>query len=259
MSGCAVMTDDNFLTANPFRMLDVSRFPDRTADSASAKCVTRRRRASGAFSRAARLQDANGQDSQAFSRSDDDTDIFLEAMGLVRPLPSRGREVALKQPQDVTVVAFESGMQTVMDGNLEFALSTTGEYLEGHVVGFDQLIMNRLRAGALRPEAHLDLHGLNVVQAFESLRGFMRSCWYNGMRTVLVVPGRGRNSPNGLGVLRDKLQGWLTREPFKRVVLAFCTARSHDGGPGSIYVLLRKYRKKGRVRWGKMSADADLY
>ncbi|MDR0816894.1 MAG: Smr/MutS family protein [Desulfovibrio sp.] len=253
------MTDDNFFTANPFRMLDVSRLPDRSADSASAKCVTRRRRASGAFSRAERLPDANGQDSQNFSRSDDDTDIFLEAMGPVRPLTSRGREVALKQPQDVTVVSFESNMQTVMDDNFEFALSTTDEYLEGHVVGLDQLVMNRLRAGALKPEAHLDLHGLNVVQAFESLRGFIHRCWHNGMRAVLVVPGRGRNSPNGVGVLRDKLQDWLTQEPFNGVVLAFCTARAHDGGPGSIYVLLRKCRKKGRVRWEKRPADADLY
>ena len=76
---------------------------------------------------------------------------------------------------------------------------------------------------------------------------------------MLVVPGRGRNSPDGQGVLRGKLQTWLTQEPFKRVVLAFCTAQPHDGGPGSVYVLLRKYRKKGRVYWERLPADADLY
>lgn len=43
------------------------------------------------------------------------------------------------------------------------------------------------------------------------------------------------------------------------MVLAFCTAQSHDGGPGSVYVLLRKYRKKGRIYWERMPADADLY
>ena len=42
-------------------------------------------------------------------------------------------------------------------------------------------------------------------------------------------------------------------------MLAFCTAQPHDGGPGSVYVLLRKYRKKGRVFWERMPADADLY
>ena len=121
------------------------------------------------------------------------------------------------------------------------------------------LIMNKLRAGGLSPEAHLDLHGLNAQQAFETLRGFMRGSWYKGLRTILVVPGRGKNSPDGVGVLRGKLQSWLTQDPFKRVVLAFCTAQPHDGGPGSVYVLLRKYKKKGRVYWERMPADADLY
>ena len=106
---------------------------------------------------------------------------------------------------------------------------------------------------------HLDLHGLNAQQAFETLRGFMRGSWYKGLRTILVVPGRGKNSPDGVGVLRGKLQSWLTQDPFKRVVLAFCTAQPHDGGPGSVYVLLRKYKKKGRVYWERMPADADLY
>lgn len=180
-------------------------------------------------------------------------------MGEVRPLQARGREVSPEPQPGTPPPQGELSLQDFMDGKLEFALSFTDEYLEGHVVGLDQMIMNKLRAGGLSPEAHLDLHGLNAVQAFEALRGFMRSCWYKGLRTVLVVPGRGRNSPDGMGVLREKLQSWLTQDPFKRVVLAFCTAQPHDGGPGSVYVLLRKYRKKGRIYWERMPADADLY
>lgn len=184
---------------------------------------------------------------------------FLRAMGQVRPLQARGRQVSPEPQPGTPPPQGEVSLQDFMDGKLEFALSFTDEYLEGHVVGLDQMIMNKLRAGGLSPEAHLDLHGLNALQAFEALRGFMRACWYKGLRTVLVVPGRGRNSPDGMGVLREKLQSWLTQEPFKRVVLAFCTAQPHDGGPGSVYVLLRKYRKKGRIYWERMPADADLY
>lgn len=194
------------------------------------------------------------------SVQDEEAEAFLRAMNQVQPLQARGREVTpepcrsnLPPPQAAL------SLQDYLDGKLEFALSFSDEYLEGHVVGLDQMIMNKLRAGALSPEAHLDLHGLNAVQAFEALRGFMRGCWYKGLRTVLVVPGRGRNSPDGMGVLREKLQSWLTQDPFKRVVLAFCTARPHDGGPGSVYVLLRKYRKKGRIYWERMPADGDLY
>ena len=116
-----------------------------------------------------------------------------------------------------------------MDGKLEFAFLFTDEYLEGHVVGPDQMIMNKLRAGGAESGSAFDLHGLNAVQAWPcgvSPRG----CWYKGSHCAGGA-WRGRNSPDGMGVLREKLQSWLTQDPFKRVVLAFCTAQSHDGGP----------------------------
>ena len=179
---------------------------------------------------------------------------------MLQPLQGKGRAVAPVPTPQPTVQAYaDATMQDVLDGKLEFALSLSGEYIEGHVVGLDALIMNQLRAGRYSPEAHLDLHGLNAAQAFQALVGFFRGAWYKGMRSVLLVPGRGRNSADGMGVLRSKLQEWLTREPLKRVVLAFCTARPADGGPGSVYVLLRKYRKKGKICWERMPPDPDLY
>jgi len=195
----------------------------------------------------------------AQQEADDEAAAFLTAMGTVSPLSGKGRDVAPAPEAGTPPPQGEMSLQDFMDGKLEFALTFSDEYLEGHVVGLDQMILNKLRSGGLSPEAHLDLHGLNALQAFEALRGFFKGSWYKGLRTVLVVPGRGRNSPDGVGILREKLQSWLTQDPFKRVVLAFCTAQPHDGGPGSVYVLLRKYRKKGRIYWERMPADSDLY
>lgn len=186
-------------------------------------------------------------------------DAFLLAMRNAKPLSGKGREVVPGMVSKKNTSIAEPGFEELLGQNLEFTLMYSDEYLEGHVAGLDELIMNRLRAGQMSPEAHLDLHGLNAEQAFETLRIFMRDAWFKSLRTVLVVPGRGLNSPFGQGVLRRKLQTWLTQEPFKRVVLGFCTARPHDGGPGSIYVLLRRYRKKGRISWDRYSGDADLY
>lgn len=195
----------------------------------------------------------------AMQDMDEEAAAFLTAMGSVSPLSGGGRDVAPAPEPGTPPPHADTSLQDFLDGKLEFALSFTDEYLEGHVVGLDQMILNKLRAGGLSPEAHLDMHGLNAMQAFEALRGFFKGSWYKGLRTVLVVPGRGRNSPDGFGILREKLQSWLTQDPFKRVVLAFCTAQPHDGGPGSVYVLLRKYRKKGRIYWERMPADSDLY
>lgn len=186
-------------------------------------------------------------------------DLFLKAAAGASPLSGAGRAMPRKPSLGAPPALGQMSLQDFMEGRLEFAISNTDEYFEGRVVGLDELTMNKLRQGEFSPEAHLDLHGLNSLQAFEALRQFFRSAWYKSLRCVLLVPGRGRNSPAGLGVLRGKLQIWLVQEPFKRLVLAFCTAQPHDGGPGSVYVLLRKFRKKGRIYWDRMPADADLY
>lgn len=188
-----------------------------------------------------------------------DDDIFAQAMRGVQPLQGKGRAVGIVAPDVHTTPRAALNMQVLCNNRLQFALSHMGEYVEGHVVGLDAIIMNKLRAGQFRPEARMDLHGFHAKQAYQTLVGFFRSAWYKGVCTVLVVPGRGKNSPDGIGVLRDKLQYWFTQEPFKRVVLAFCTARPADGGPGSVYVLLRKIRKKREIYWECMPQDPDLY
>ena len=191
---------------------------------------------------------------------DEEMNAFAQAMRDVKPLAGKGRDI----PQEVTptpVAAQKENnpLQDFMEGKLEFALASTREYVEGHVIGLDLMTVGKLQAGQFSPEAHIDLHGLNALQAFEALVGFFRSAYFKGHRTVLVVPGRGLNSPQGIPVLREKVQDWFTQEPFRRVILAFCTAKPSDGGAGALYVLLRKFRKgQGKVYWDRRPADPDL-
>ncbi|BFR49003.1 Smr/MutS family protein [Nitratidesulfovibrio sp. HK-II] len=191
----------------------------------------------------------------------DEDNLFSKAMSGVRTLAGKGREVPPETaPREAAAPAVGHPLQDFMDGAVEFALEFTDEYLEGHVVGLDALTVGKLRAGQYSPEGHLDLHGMNALQAYEAMIGFMRAAYHKGMRTVLVIPGRGRNSPDGMGVLREKVQAWLTHDPFKRVVLAFCTAQPAHGGAGALYVLLRKYKKsRGKVQWDRTPTDADLF
>ncbi|MDR2851188.1 MAG: Smr/MutS family protein [Desulfovibrio sp.] len=183
-----------------------------------------------------------------------DSALFLQAMGQVCPVRARGRAVALEP-----AVPTQPMNPDLPNATPRFILAPTDDcrqsLVAGHVAGVDSVVMNRLRAGALRPQAQLDLHGLTVVQAFENLRAFMRTCWHNCLGTVMIIPGVGRNSPDGRGVLREKLQNWLIQEPCNRVVLAFCTAQPHDGGAGSMYVQLRKKRKNIRIDWARMPDD----
>lgn len=198
------------------------------------------------------------------TRDKEDTEerSFFQAMRDVTPLTRKGREIPPEIPVMVQPVQEQeetNPLQDFMEGKLEFALAFTDEYVEGHVVGLDLLTVGKLQAGQFSPESHIDLHGLNAQQAFQALVGFFRASYLKGYRTLLVVPGRGRNSPNGMPVLKDKLQSWFTQEPFRRVILAFCTAKPADGGAGALYVLLRKFRKDhGKVYWDRKPADPDL-
>lgn len=206
-------------------------------------------------------RDAQGQDMsmEELLQQGMQADEFAKAMAGVTPLTKAGRDVAPRAKAKPFAGAPGNALQDFMDGKLEFALSFTDEYMEGFVVGLDPVMMQKLRQGSFSPEAHIDLHGLNTQQAFETLRGFFKGSWYRGLRCVIVVCGRGKNSPDGIGILREKLQLWFTQEPFKRVILAFCTAKAHDGGAGAVYVLMRKFKKKGRIAWERMPADEDLF
>ena len=188
--------------------------------------------------------------------------LFAKAMQGVAPVTTKGRDVpkpAKNKGKTAPPVDPAKSLRDLLEGRLEFALYHSDEFMEGHVVGIDPMIPVRLRAGQFSPEAHLDLHGQNAEQAHASLTWFIKNAYQRGLRTVLVVTGRGKNSPDGVGVLRPLLQRWLSKEPFKRVVLAFCTAKSGDGGPGAVYVLLRKYKKsRGKIVWEYNPSDDDF-
>jgi DNA-nicking Smr family endonuclease len=68
---------------------------------------------------------------------------------------------------------------------------------------------------------------------------FLLESFKNGLRCVLIVHGRGLNSPESLPVLKEGLPQWLNRGRVRKVVLAFATARPYDGGTGATYVFLR--------------------
>ncbi len=193
-----------------------------------------------------------------------DETLFFRAMQGVAQIGGSGREIQ-PAPPPPPAIAEEAGdeearlMRQAMLGTVEFELELSDEYMHGFVRGLDSKIFQQLKAGRLSPEGHLDLHGQNADQALDALLFFMRESYLASRRMVLVIPGRGRNSPRGLSVLRQEIQAWLTREPLRRIVLAFCTAQPKDGGAGALYVLLRRMKKQqGKVAWDKQMNWEDI-
>ncbi len=190
----------------------------------------------------------------------EDEEVFMAAMqGVKQMAGSQGRQVASKatianqtQSMDPEAQARQD-LQRFVQGEVEFELEYTEEFMYGYVRGLDIKTFQQLKAGSLSVGAHMDMHGMTSDQAKESLLFFIRESYMQGHRCVLIVTGRGINSPGGQSVLRRETESWLTHEPLKRVILAFCTAQPKDGGAGAVYVLLRKQKKtQGKVSWDKM-------
>jgi DNA-nicking Smr family endonuclease len=179
----------------------------------------------------------------------DDEALFQAAVRGVVPIPveERGRPTAPAPRPSPSPVSEEdealAELSDLVSGATGFDVSDAEEHVEGMVVGLDPRILRRLRAGEFAYQAHLDLHGMTAGEAKEAVRAFVLRSMTSGHRCLLLVHGRGRNSPDQRPVLKDAVKQWLTRGELARRVLAFSTARPYDGGSGATYVLLRRERR----------------
>jgi DNA-nicking Smr family endonuclease len=185
-------------------------------------------------------------------RCSSEEEVFTEAMMGVEPLS--GSEVRVREPGPLT----SPSRRPLLEGELEayaqlvdlvsgeghFDIQYTDEYMEGAVVGADPKLLPKLRRGDFSIQAHLDLHGTTAEEARRALESFILSSAMQGVRCVLIIHGRGLNSRDQIPIIKHRMSSWLKRGRLKRLVLAFATARSCDGGAGALYVLLRKRTKE---------------
>ena len=180
---------------------------------------------------------------------EDDLVAFRHAMSDVEPLAAdlRGRvgksrranRVPLPSEDEVSLAA----LQDFVEGRSAFTIQYTDEYMEGAAPGVDPYLVQRLHQGAFAIQGHLDLHGYTVEEAKFVLDGFLNRAYSSGHRCVRLIHGRGKNSPDNRPVLKEHVQMWLSQGRLSRMVLAFVTAPTRDGGAGAAYVLLRRLGK----------------
>jgi len=178
----------------------------------------------------------------------EEKNFFLEAMSDVKPL-SKGKDTFTRHPNPDIKPAHPvrddelevlTHLSDLISGTAEMDITFSDEYIEGSVTGFSKKLMRKLKKGQFPIQDYVDLHGLKKREAEIKLKDFLLKSHRIGLRCVLVVHGRGLNSENNIPVLKERLPVWLKRGPIKKIVLAFSTARTYDGGTGAIYILLRK-------------------
>jgi DNA-nicking Smr family endonuclease len=168
-------------------------------------------------------------------------DEFRDAVGDVTPLNGHGRvehkrtahpPIAHKRREDdqlvlVASVSDEFEIDTLLHTDDELSFRRPG-------VGAD--VLRKLRRGEWVIQDEIDLHGCRTDEARELLAGFMRDAGKRGLRCVRVVHGKGLGSKGRQPVLKGKTKVWLAQ---REDVIAFCQARSTEGGGGALIVLLK--------------------
>lgn len=112
----------------------------------------------------------------------------------------------------------------------------------------------RIARGIVEIDDRIDLHGLRQVDAEHRLRAFLLGARAHGLRTVLVITGKGGKRSTGTsddgiersepGVLRRSVPMWLEQSDLRDCVAGIAPAHVRHGGSGALYIHLRKARAK---------------
>ena len=172
-------------------------------------------------------------------------DLFARAIGATEPLRRKAAVPLAPEPPAPIPVQHQLDEQRVLRESLsdEFDVTTlldVDDAMSFRRPGIGTDVTARLRKGDWSIQAQVDLHGLRSDEARETLGGFIRNAYKQGLRCVRVVHGKGLGSPGKQPVLKTKTQRWLIQ---KNEVIAFVQAKPAEGGAGALVVLLAPARR----------------
>lgn len=183
----------------------------------------------------------------------DDADLFLRAVADVKKMGSGGasgpkeKKRAAPLPRRIDEEERRIFLQALEKLELDV---TFQDELPDDVEPLRPISVNRMRQmrrGAIRIDYELDLHGLTREEALENLSAFVTGAYNRGQKAVLVITGKGNNSP-GEPVLVGAVAGWL-RDKGKGMVAEFAPAPRQMGGGGAFVVFLKE-KTKGETPTG---------
>jgi DNA-nicking Smr family endonuclease len=100
----------------------------------------------------------------------------------------------------------------------------------------------RLRSGAVQPDRVIDLHGMNLDQAWSAIDRGLDAAMGRGERVVLLITGHHRpgEPPIQRGRIRAAVNDWLYASRHAGDIAAVRGAHGRHGGGGSLYIILRR-------------------
>lgn len=191
------------------------------------------------------------------AEDEDDLDLFFRAVSDIRPLAHAGESelrsgvATVVPPAAMRVRKFEEEDRNLflkalegMDVRFHDEIPDEDENEAATFRPISASRLKQLKRGTIRIRMELDLHGSTRDQSLESLGHFIAGAWRREMTAVLVITGRGNNSP-GEPVLQAAVAGWL-RDKGKKMVVEFAPAPRQMGGDGAFVVFLRPHEQESQ-------------
>ena len=173
--------------------------------------------------------------------TDDDSGLFRRTMADAKPLRQ-----AEKAPTPRSVAPARARfsrqdemevMHDCMQADIDDSETASGDSLRFQRAAVGRRTMRKLARGNYSVQNEVDLHGMTIPQAKETLHDFIVASSRRGHTCVRIIHGKGLGSGERGPVLKRKVNSWLRQWDQ---VLAFVSARQVDGGTGAVYVLLQE-------------------
>ncbi|MDU9390855.1 Smr/MutS family protein [Pseudomonas sp. zfem002] len=181
---------------------------------------------------------------------DDDFSLFQSEMRGVKPIKhdraDTGKAKAdRKQLASLRQNATVRTDETVVDGLSDQFVIDVGPEDDLHWArdGVQESQMRKLKLGQIGFEGSLDLHGMTVEKARETLWDFLAEATRFEVRCVRVTHGKAVRLDGKRPMIKSHVNTWLRQHPQ---VLGFTSCQARHGGTGAVYVMLRRTMLEGR-------------
>jgi DNA-nicking Smr family endonuclease len=187
------------------------------------------------------------------SRDDNDSALFKAELRGVTPIkhdradtgkakPDRKQLANLRQAATVRVGTVKvDGMsdQFVLDVGPEDPLYWAAN-------GVQEGQMRKLKLGQISFDGSLDLHGMTVEKARDTLWEFFTEATKLEVRCVRITHGKAVRMDGRKPMIKSHVNTWLRQHPQ---VLGFTSCVAKHGGTGAVYVMLKRTMLDGRDEW----------
>jgi DNA-nicking Smr family endonuclease len=177
--------------------------------------------------------------------NDDENDLFQQEMAGVKPLKRESRVALVRETVSSDTLSARREAATEDNRDPNFLVSDGIAPLDPWYVldfkrpGVQNGVYRKLKQGRYEAEARLNLHRMGVERARREVFEFIMQAERYGLRSVLIIHGKGENSGDReqASLLKGCVDHWLRQIDQ---VQAYHSARPQHGGTGAAYVLLRK-------------------